>query len=101
MKYCYRKRVQDRVLCWEVVPFSEGPLEGSTVVEVLKWWIRTPFGVRTPFGFRTPFGVRTPFGFRTPLGVRTLHYVQMLYKCVLFQGNLYNWAPLDLVFSLL
>ena len=26
MNYCYRKGVQKSVLCWEVVPFPEGPL---------------------------------------------------------------------------
>ena len=26
MNYCYGNGVQKRVLCWEVVPFLEGPL---------------------------------------------------------------------------
>ena len=26
MSYCYGKGVQKCVLCWEAVPFSEGPL---------------------------------------------------------------------------
>ena len=26
MNYCYGKGVQNCVLCWEVVPISEGPL---------------------------------------------------------------------------
>ena len=36
MNYCYRKGVQNSVPCWEVVPFSEGPLSEVCILILIE-----------------------------------------------------------------